>query len=98
MVKDIFDSFIQNADSINFMVLLPQAFNFMNGNDVSFETASSSRIRTIKLFYKHKIASQTIGLLIAHDDTDGNEILCHNMLKRGLKMDQVHTFKDLSMS
>ena len=41
MVKDIFDSFIENADRINFMVLLPNVFSFINANDATFETATS---------------------------------------------------------
>ena len=45
------------------MVLLPNALKFMKGNDVSFETANSSRIKTIKLFHKHNIATQSIGLV-----------------------------------
>ena len=39
MVKDILHSFIETADRINYMVLLPQAFGFLAGNDVTFETA-----------------------------------------------------------
>ena len=99
MVKDIYDSFIENADSINFMVLLPQAFGFMDGKDVTFETAQSSRIKTIKLYYKHKVATQSIGLVFAGDNTYGNnEVLCHKMLKNGLKVDRVHTYKNLCLS
>ena len=85
------------------MVLLPQAFGFLAGNDATFETVQSSRIKTIKLYYKHKVATQSIGLVFAHRLTDkawgkGNEVLCHKMLKYGLKIDRVHTYKDLCLS
>ena len=66
MVKDIFDSFIENADRINFTVLLPDVFNFMDANDVSFETATSAKIKIIKLYHKHNVATLSIGLVIAH--------------------------------
>ena len=101
MVKDIFDAFIKNADRINFMVLLPQTFRFMNANDASFETASSSKIKTLKLFYKYNIATQSIGLVFTHGTkkyTQGKEVLLHKMLKYGLKVDRVHTYVDLSLS
>ena len=44
MVKDIYGAFIENADRINLMVLLPQTLDFIKGNDASFETAVSSQI------------------------------------------------------
>jgi hypothetical protein len=68
MVKDIFDSFIQNADRLNFTVLLPDVFTFMDANDASFETAISSKIKIIKLYHKHNVATISIGLVIAHPD------------------------------
>ena len=98
MVKDIFDAFILNADRINFMVLLPHALSFLSGNDVSFETVTSSKIKTIKLYHKHNVATQSIGLVISHDNTYGNVVLCHKILKYGLKVDRVHTFESLSLS
>ena len=100
MIKDIFEAFIENADRINFMVLLPQAFSFMNANDVTFETATSSKIRTIKLYYKHNIATLSIGLVFAHSLSSGrgNEVFLHKMLKNGLKLDRVHTYVGLSLS
>jgi hypothetical protein len=102
MVKDIFEAFIENADRINFMVLLPQAFSFMNANDVTFETATSSKIKTIKLYHKHNIATLSIGLVFAHRGKKGfgkgNEVLLHKMLKYGLKLDRVHTYVGLSLS
>ena len=105
MVKDIFDAFIKNADRINFMVLLPHAFGFLDGNDVSFETASSSRIKIIKLYYKHKIATKSIGIVFSHNtnrdlevDTDGSEVHFHKILKHGLKVERVHTYVKLSLS
>ena len=99
MIKDIFEAFIENADRINFMVLLPQAFSFMNAHDVTFETATSSKIKTIKLYHKHNIATLTIGLVFAHGrNTYGNEECLHRMLKYGLKVDRIHTYVDLSLS
>ena len=102
MVKDIFDAFIEKADRINFMVLLPHVFDLISGNDASFETVSSSGIKTIKLFHKHNIVSKSIGLVIANkmvfDDEFDNSPLCRKMIKYGLKLDQVHAFKGLSMS
>ena len=74
----------------------------MSGNDVNFETASSAKIKTIKLYYKHKVVMLSIGLVIAHkcqyDESWDEAILCHNMLKQGLKVDRVHTYRDLSLS
>jgi hypothetical protein len=98
MVKDIFDSFIDNADRINFMVLLPNVFGFMNANDASFETATSSKIKIIKLYHKHNVATMTIGLVIVNDDRCENAKPCHKILKQGLKLDRVHTYEDLSIS
>jgi hypothetical protein len=104
MVKDIFDAFIHNADRINFEVLLPHVFSFMNAKDVSFETASSMKIKTIKLYHKHNVATLSIGLVFAHGEDslyckwEGNKVLCHKMLKLGLKLDRVHICKDFSLS
>ena len=78
MLKDIFEAFIENADRINLMVLLPHALSFLNGSDVSFETASSSRIKIIKLYHKNKVATQSIGLVIDHRF---NDVLCQKILK-----------------
>ena len=103
MVKDIYYAFIENGDKINFRVLLPNAFTYMSGNDVNFEIASSAKIKTIKLYYKHKVVMLSIGLVIAHQnnyktDSYNNTVRCHKMLKYGLKVDKVHTYKDLSLS
>ena len=103
MVKDILNALIKGADRINFTVLLPQALDQLKGNDASFETASSSKIKTLKLFYKYNIATQSIGLVFAHnlvheEGFKGKEVLCHKMLKYGLKLDRVHTYKDFSLS
>ena len=38
MVKDIFKAFIENAERINFTVLIPKSLDFLQGNDVTFET------------------------------------------------------------
>ena len=71
----------------------------MNANDVTFETATSSKIKTIKLYHKHNIATLSIGLVFAHGYTfGGNEVRLHKMLKYGLKVDRVHTYEDLSLS
>ena len=103
MVKDIYYAFIENGDRINFTVLLPNAFTYMSGNDVNFEIASSAKIKTIKLYYKHKVVTLSIGLVIAHKNSYGtwsydNAVHCHKMLKYGLKVDRVHTYYGLSLS
>ena len=57
------------------------------------------KIKTIKLYHKHNVATMSIGLVFAHGYTyEGNEILCHKMLKLGLKLDRVHICKDFSLS
>ena len=83
------------------MVLLPNVFNFMNANDASFETATSSKIKILKLYHKHNVATISIGLVIAHQGALGdreNIVLCHKMLKQGLRLDRVHTFTCLCPS
>ena len=94
MVKDIYYAFIENGDKINFRVLLPNAFTYMSGNDVNFEIVSSAKIKTIKLYYKHKVVMLSIGLVIAHGNWYVEEVAvpCHKMLKQGLKVDRVHTY------
>ena len=44
MLKDIFFALIENKDRINFSVLIPDAINYLSGNDASFETVSSAQI------------------------------------------------------
>ena len=35
---------------------------------------------------------------LSGDYGEGNEVFCHKMLKKGLKLDRVHTYADLSLS
>lgn len=44
MVKDIMTALFENKDRIDAMILLPQSFEDLKGDDASFETASSARI------------------------------------------------------
>ena len=44
MLKDILVALIENKDRINFSVLIPDAINYLSGNDASFETVSSAQI------------------------------------------------------
>ena len=67
MVKDMLNAFMLSADKINFTVLLPQALDQLKGNDASFETASSSSIQTLKLFYVFNVATKSLGLIFYHN-------------------------------
>ena len=42
MVKDIYEAFIENADRINFTVLLPMSLDYIEGKDVIFEIVTSA--------------------------------------------------------
>ena len=52
------------------MVLLPSVFEQLEGTDASFETASSASIQTIKIFYKHKVVTKSIGLVLYNNRID----------------------------
>ena len=67
MVKDILKALLENADRINFTVLLPQALDQLKGNDASFETASSSSIQTVKLYYVKDVVTKSLGLVFYHN-------------------------------
>ena len=67
MVKDILNALIKGADRINFTVLLPQALDQLKGSDASFETASSSSIQTVKLYYVKDVVTKSLGLVFYHD-------------------------------
>ena len=70
----------------------------MSANDVSFETVQSSKIKTVKLYYKYNSVAQSIGLVFGHGWILDYDYQCHKMLKQGLKLDRVHLYRDLSMS
>jgi hypothetical protein len=49
------------------MVLIPQALDQLKGNDASFETASSSSIQTLKLYYVSNVVTRSLGLVLYHN-------------------------------
>ena len=67
MVKSILSAFMENADRINCMVLIPQTLEFLKSDDASFEAASSNRIQTIMLFYRHDVITHSIGIIFYHN-------------------------------
>ena len=67
MVKSILFAFMENADRLNCMVLIPEALEFLKSDDASFETASSNRIQTIMLFYRHNLVTHSIGIVFYHN-------------------------------
>ena len=67
MIKDILNALINSADRINFTVLLPQALEQLKGNDASFETACSSSIQTVKLYYNLNVVTKSLGLVLYHN-------------------------------
>ena len=101
MVKNMLFALIENADRINCMTLFPWALDFINSSDAQFETSSSSKIQTLKLFYKYDTVTHSIGLVLYDDclnDSRFGVALCHQMLKKALKLNKVHSFGGLSMS
>ena len=106
MVKDILNALIKSADRINFTVLLPQALDQLKGNDASFETASSSSIQTVKLYYVKDVVTKSLGLVFYHNDIGDHPLQNYwnlvipstKMLEIALGLDRVHTRGDISMS
>ena len=113
MVQNILLALTQNADRVNAKVLIPQAFEYLSSNDAQFETVTSSRIQTVMLFYIENLVTHSIGIVFYHNKTLSKGIYndelqnslkynavypCLNLLKKALKLDQVHTFGDLSLS
>ena len=68
MVKNILNALMQNADRINAMVLIPACFENIIGTDAQFETANSSQIKTLMLFYRHRLVTKSIGLVLYHNE------------------------------
>ena len=100
---------MQSTDRINYMVLLPQAFEQLKNND--FETASSVSIQPLKLYYVFNVVTRSLGLVLYHNDMgyrgryedflqeEWNLVVpSSNMLAIALKLDEVHTFGDMSKS
>ena len=102
MVEDIYNAFIENADRINFEVRLPRTLDYLDGKDVNFETSSSARLDTIKLYYLHNIAAHSLALVFANhsrrENTRDSEVYFSEMLKKSLKVERVHTYINLSFS
>ena len=67
MVKSILFAFMENADRLNCMVLIPEVLEFLKSDDASFETASSNRIQTVMLFYRHNVVTHSIGIVFYHN-------------------------------
>ena len=67
MVKNILLAFVENADKLNCVTLIPWALDFINSSDAQFETASSSKIQTLQLFYRHDTINDSIGIVFYHN-------------------------------
>ena len=91
------------------MVLIPQALDQLKGNDASFETASSSSIQTLKLYYVSNVVTRSLGLVLYHnwirrgkmtDELQKWNVVVPSakMLEIALKLERVHTFGDISVS
>ena len=96
------------------MVLIPQALAKLKGNDASFETASSSSIQTLKLYYVSNVVTRSLGLVLYHNKIDRRKmnddlqnkgmykwnvvVPSAEMLEIALKLERVHTFGDISVS
>ena len=101
MVKDILNALIKGADRINFTVLLPQALDQLKGSDASFETASSSSIQTVKLYYIKDMVTKSLGIVLYQCflQNDWNLVVpSAKMLEIALGLDRVHTHGDKSKS
>ena len=109
MVQDIFDAFMIQQDPIDASIKLPTVFDYLQSSDASFETAHSSQIQTIQLFYSYNVITESIGLVLYHNprkdeydkklDTDFNLVSpCQEMLQKTLKLNRVHVFGDISIS
>ena len=69
-MKDVLKAFMESIDTINYMVLLPQAFEQLKSNDCSFETASSVSIQPLKLYYVFNVVTKSLGLVLYHNALD----------------------------
>ena len=85
MVQNILLALIQNVDRVNAKVLIPQSLEYLRSSDAQFETVSSSRIQTIMLFYRHNIVTNSIGI-----------VLYHNEYYRGKFKDELQDEKDFN--
>ena len=70
MVKNILLALIEGADRINCMTMIPWSLDFIDSSDAQFETASSSKIQTLQLFYKYDTVTHSIGLVLYHNAMD----------------------------
>ena len=68
MVKSILRALINNCDRINCMTLIPWALDYIDSCDAQFETTISSKIQTLKLFYKHDTVTNSIGFVFYHNE------------------------------
>ena len=67
MVKNILLTFVESADRVNAVTLIPWCLDFIDSSDAQFETASSSKIQTLMLFYKYNTVTYSIGLVFYHN-------------------------------
>ena len=74
MVKNILLAFIESADRNNAITLIPWCLDFIDSSDAQFETASSSKIQTLQLFYQHNIVTHSIGLVFYHNGIEDGEL------------------------
>ena len=74
MVKNILTAFIKNADRNNAITLVPWCLDFIDSSDAQFETASSSKIQTLQLYYEYDTVTHSIGLVFYHNEIDDEEL------------------------
>ena len=57
MIKDIIGTLIYKYDRSNLTIQLPDAFQYLKGQDSNFEMVTSNTIQPVKLFYEHNIVN-----------------------------------------
>ena len=82
--------------------MIPQALEFLDSSDADFETSSSSKTKTLMLFHRDKIVTNSIGFVFHNGvyeetiDQHNNKIFkdkfgivapCHKVLMSALKLD-----------
>ena len=74
MVKNILLAFIESADRNNAITLIPWCLDFIDSSDAQFETASSSKIQTLQLFYEYDTVTHSIGLVFYHNKNGRDDL------------------------
>ena len=75
MVKDIYDAFIEQQESIDASTYIPSVFDHLQSSDASFETASSNNLQPLQLFYAYNLVTNTIGVIFYHNHTETGELV-----------------------